>query len=461
MVSDGAQKSMKIEAVAHYHSLLNDQLAADTQGVLNQLLQDRRLYFGGRPLCTVLRPNFYTPEQFQYLKQETELLLSAFSKAHRAALENPRLLQQFHLRPWEEEMVRLHPSRQIPWTTSRLDSFFSMDHGTLQFVEYNAETPAGMGYEDVLAETFLDLPIVQTFQKKYALRPLSVRHHLFDALLETYAQWVGRKPDRNPQIAIVDWDDVPTKNEHHLCKEHFEAHGCPTRLANPAHLEYRKGKLWAGDFQIDLIYKRVLALELYEQLGPNNAIFQALRDHAVCISNSLQALILYKKCSLAFLSDEANKDLFDAEEARAIAEHIPWTRLVANRDTYYKGRTTNLLETIASHRESMVLKPNDAYGGKGVVLGWEVNQPEWESAIQEALREPSVVQEKVNVASEFFPYYSNGSLQQIRLYVDADPFIFMGAVTHGMLTRLSSAALLNVTAGHGSTVPTFIVERVS
>jgi uncharacterized circularly permuted ATP-grasp superfamily protein len=451
---------MKREAVDYYHSLLNDQLAADTQGELNQLLLERKLYFGNRPLCTVLRPNFYTSEQFQYLKQETEILLGAFSRAHKAALADPKIMAQFHLRPWEEEMARLHPVEQTPWSTSRLDSFFSMDHGTLQFVEYNAETPAGMGYEDVLAQTLLDLPVMKQFQQKYSLQPLTVRHRLFEALMETYAQWLGRKPERQPQIAIVDWDDVPTKNEHRLCQEHFETHGCRTVLANPAILEYRDGKLWAGDFRIDLIYKRVLALELQEQLGSENAIFKALKDRAVCISNSFAALILYKKCSLAFLSDESNHDLFTSQEVRAIAEHIPWTRAVADKKTYYKGSTTDLLKIILDHRESLVLKPNDAYGGKGVVLGWEVDQAEWEKAIQTALSEPSVVQEKVNVASEYFPYYADGHLRKAKLFVDANPFIFMGSVTHGMLTRLSSAALLNVTAGHGSTVPSFIVEKL-
>ena len=450
---------MKREAVDFYHSMLSDQLAADTQAELDRLQIERKLYFGDRPLCTVLRPNFYSPDEYQYLKRETEVLLGAFAKAHQAALAEPKFMAQFHLRPWEEEMARLHPPEQTPWSTSRLDSFYSMDHGTLQFVEYNAETPAGTGYEDVLAQTFLDLPVLKQFQEKYAVQPLTVRNHLMEALIQTYAQWLGRKPDLPPQIAIVDWDDVPTKNEHRLCKEHFETHGCRTVLANPSALEYRNGKLWAGDFRIDLIYKRVLALELQEKLGSENAIFQALRDRAVCISNSLAALILYKKCSLAFLSDETNHHLFTSEERRAISEHIPWTRLVTERKTYYKGSTTDLLNILTQHRESLVLKPNDAYGGKGVVLGWDVNQQEWEKAIQTALSEPSVVQEKVNVASEYFPYYSGGHLRKIKLFVDANPFIFMGSAAHGMLTRLSSAALLNVTSGHGSTVPSFIVDK--
>ena len=452
---------MKQEAVDHYHSLLNDSVAAENYDRLTGLLKERKLFFGDRPLCTVLRPHFYTPQQFAYLKNETEIILRAFAKAHRACMADSSLRSQFHLEPWEEEMIQLDQGNQVPWNTSRLDSFFSHDHGTLQFIEYNAETPAGMAYEDVLALTFLDLPLMKTFQEKFSVRPLPVRGHLLEALLETYLLWLGRKPDQPPQIAIVDWDDVPTRNEHRLCKEWFEAHGVKTILTDPRTLEYRQGKLYDKDFRVDLIYKRVLGQELFQRMGADNPIFRALRDRAVCISNSFQALLLYKKSSLAFLSDETNHHLFTPEEIRAIGEHIPWTRVVSDRTTDYKSSRIPLVDSMTQNRENLVLKPNDAYGGKGVVLGWETSAEEWKSAINTALSQPTIVQEKVNVASEVYPSFADGRLRENRLFVDADPFIFMGATVHGVLTRLSSAALLNVTAGSGSTIPSFIVEKKS
>ena len=43
------------------------------------------------------------------------------------------------------------------------------------------------------------------------------------------------------------------------------------------------------------------------------------------------------------------------------------------------------------------------------------------------------------------------------LAIDLDPYLFHGR-PGGVLTRLSSSALLNVTAGAGSVVPTFVVE---
>jgi hypothetical protein len=42
--------------------------------------------------------------------------------------------------------------------------------------------------------------------------------------------------------------------------------------------------------------------------------------------------------------------------------------------------------------------------------------------------------------------------------IDTAPFVTYGEVAEGALTRLSTAALLNVTAGGGSQVPSFVVE---
>ncbi|MER3514870.1 MAG: hypothetical protein C4310_11215, partial [Chloroflexota bacterium] len=100
-------------------------------------------------------------------------------------------------------------------------------------------------------------------------------------------------------------------------------------------------------------------------------IVRALRDRAVCMGNGFRAKLLHKKSIHAFLTDERNAHLFSAEEQAAIARHIPWTRKVEERKTLYHGQTIDLLPFIADHRERLVLKPNDEYGGKGVVIGWE------------------------------------------------------------------------------------------
>lgn len=447
------------EAIDLYHSLLAGDAAEEAHATLHQAQRERDLYFGDRPLCRVLRPHFYLQEQWDYLRHETELILSAFARAHVACLENAGLRAQLDLEPYEEELFTIDQGIEVPWTTSRLDAFFRPEMFSLSFVEYNAETPAGIGYGDRLADAFLTLEPMKRFQQHYHMVHFPGLGHLLGAVLHGYRLWGGRE---NPQIAIVDWADVPTLNEHAITRDYFERNGLTTILADPRALEYRAGALWAGDFRVDLVYKRVLISELIDRAGINNPIVQAMRDHKALMTNSFSAKLMAKKASLAFLSDDENGWLFSDAERAAISAHIPWTRRVGERRTLYQGRTVDLLPFIADNRDRLVLKPNDEYGGKGVVLGWETTQQEWNAAIQDALVNPHVVQERAEIVFRDFPILlDDGTLDVSPRYVDANPYVFFGKTVGGVLTRLSSEALLNVTAGAGSVVPMFVLQKRS
>jgi uncharacterized circularly permuted ATP-grasp superfamily protein len=448
---------MLSDAIDFYHDLLNDQLANETSDHLFRLLKERHLYFGDRPLCTVLRPYFYVADDWAYLKHETEILLGAFSRAHEACLHSADLREQLALEAYEEQLFSLDIGGVTPWTSSRLDSFFLVDQRTLKYVEYNAETPAGMGYEDILAEVFTELEPMKRFAERYHLQSMPMLGDLLKCLLRAYKEFGGTD---QPQIAIVDWHEVPTLTEHEICREFFERNGIRAILADPRNLEYRDGKLWAGDYRIDVMYKRVLISELIDRMGVDeNPIVQAVRDHAVLMTNSFSAKLMAKKASFAFLSDERNAHLFTPEQQRVVANHIPWTRNVSERKTMYNGQEIDLVPFIAENANNLVLKPNDEYGGKGVHIGWEATSTQWSNAIQEALNHRYVVQERVSTIFRNFPAVFDGKLDISPRFVDANPYVFYGNTVHGCLTRLSSLALLNVTAGGGSVVPTFVISK--
>ena len=167
--------------------------------------------------------------------------------------------------------------------------------------------------------------------------------------------------------------------------------------------------------------------------------------------------ILHKKASLAVLGDERNAHLFGAAERAAIAECVPWTRVVEERRTEHRGETVDLVAHVTANRERFVLKPNDEYGGAGIVLGWTVDAGEWEAAVRKALAEPYVVQERVPIPFEAYPSVEGGAVRLLDRMIDTAPYVTDGEVVDGLLTRLSTAELLNVTAGGGSQVPNFVV----
>lgn len=448
---------MPSDALHVYHDLLTDAVAADSQAQLDQQTRQHGLFFGDRPVCSVLRPRFLTPHQFRFLQERVQALLPAFARIYKIGLSDVTFREQLGLTDAEEALLPIDPGFRDPSPTARLDSFYVSDE-ELKFTEYNTETPAGTAYHDVLSEIFLGLRIVQAFQRRYQVRPLPARPAVLDALLGSFRQWAGNRSVR-PQLAIFDWAGVPTHSEFLLYVDYFRSRGLECQIFTPQEAEYRDGKLFVRDYEINLIYKRVLIGELLEQGGPDHPIIRAVRDGAVCMVNSFRCKLLFKKASFAVLSDERNDHLFTATERRAIADHVPWTRRVEERHTLYRGEKIDLVRYVLDHRERFVLKPNDAYGGKGIVLGWTVPAAEWEQAVVAALAEPCVVQERVSLPFEPFPGLIDNKLHVIDRMLDTNPFIGFGGTMDGCLTRISTAELLNVTAGGGSTVPTFVIEE--
>ena len=445
------------EAIEFYHQLLTDELGGESQRQMDEQLRERGLFFGDRPLCTVLRPRFLTPEQYRFLQARICILLRAFDRAYQVALENEQFRAQFRLEDWEEVLIGEDTGFRDPSPVSRLDAFFVSGKGGLKFTEYNAETPAGAAYSDQLSYIFLALPVMREFLRRFQVRLLPARHHVLHALLSAYAEWKGRR--EVPRIAIMDWREVPTYSEFLVTVEFFRAQGIECIIADPREVELRDGRLMAGDFPIDLIYKRVLISELVEREGLDHPVVRAVRERAVCMVNPFRCKILHKKASLAVLSDERNAHLFSTTEREAIAAHIPWTRVVEERHTRFSGETVDLLPFVYRNRERLVLKPNDEYGGTGIVLGWEVDEGEWEQAIRTAMAEPYIVQERVALPSEPYPSFVDGRIELLDRMLDTAPFCFHGDYMDGCMTRLGTVALLNVTAGGGSNVPTFVVER--
>ncbi len=446
---------MPHDAIAAYHDLLTDDLAAASQVHLDDLQQRNNLVFGSRPLCTTLRPRFLTPRQYRFLQTRVAVLMKAFGTIHAAALADAGFRKQFRLLDYEDALLGPDPGYRSPMPVSRLDAFF-VSEDELKFTEFNAETPAGSAYTDTLTPIVLTMPVMREFQRRYRVVPLPTMPSVHNALLDAYRQFAGTRA--LPRIAILDWREVPTFVEFVLFERYFHALGLECKIIDPREVEYRDGKLCHGDYHITLIYKRVLISELLERGGVEHPVVRAVRDGAVCMVNPFRCKPLYKKASLAVLSDERNRHLFTPDELQAIQAHIPWTRVVEERNSEADGRPIDLIPHVLQGRESLVLKPNDDYGGKGIVLGWTVDASTWEQAVRHALTTPYVVQERVRLPQEPFPSMVEGKLSITDRMLDTAPFVFNGDYMEGCLTRIATDPLLNVTAGGGSTVTTFIVE---
>jgi hypothetical protein len=433
-----------------------DRLLVDQPGMLQELSQGFaarmsavNLTFGGRLLCPFLRPNFVSRPVYDHIRGVCRSIFGAIEKVEASLGEE--LWDRVDVLPAERELVRINPGYRRSSPTSRLDSFITKK--AYQFVELNAESPAGIAYNEVLTEVFAELPVMKALGQRYTLGHFSSREKVLETLVSCYHEAGGRK--EHPTIAVVDYEEVPTRTEHYMFRDFFEERGYPSLVCDPRHLDYEAGVLRHGDHPIDIIYKRLLVNELLDRIGELQALMGAARDRAVTIVNPFRCKPIHKKAIFAVLTDESLHDLFTPEERRAITNHVPWTRRVQEGHATYQGRSVDLPEFIAKNRDRLVMKPNDEYGGKGVFIGWETSEAAWAEALGHALASSYVVQEKVELERQPFPELAP-VLRLKDVVVDLDPFVFNGEV-EGFLTRLSGSSLANVTSGGGQ-VPAFLVE---
>jgi hypothetical protein len=446
------------EAVARYHELLtNKDLAERSRLLLDEGLERAKLIFGGRRLSPYLRPHFVREEDFARICRICETVWSAIQKVKDAAVADPKLVDDLGLTDIERELVAIDPGYTAVSPTSRLDSFLTAS--AYSFVELNGESPAGIAYADAAYNIFSSLPVMKEFGEEYKLRPLYGRQFMLDVLLESYEEYLGRKPEKSPRIAIVDLAGVPTVKEFELFREFFEQAGYPALICTPQELEFKNNRLSYAGQEIDIVYKRLLVNEYLPIMNDYPALLDAYRAGAICMVNSFRSKLIHKKALFAVLTDRRYARLFTDNELDAIRSHVPWTRIVRDEQSDYQDRQIDLLEFIRTNNERLVLKPNDDYGGHGITIGWNVDEADWNQAIQNALANGDyLVQERVPTARETFPALtSDGRIEFAEQLVDLDPLLFNGRVGSAF-TRLSATELANVSSG-GGMVPTYIISQ--
>ena len=435
------------DANAEWHELLGppEDIEPALCIAFEAAMRARGLTFGDRVHCPFLRPFFLSEADEARIRTAAEMIAAIGERVVRAALESPALFAQLGVTDAEARLIHIDPGYATASTASRLDAFILPE--SLHFAEYNAESPAGPAYTQRLCELFDALPITSQFRAGRSVRFHRAIPPLLDALIASYRDWGGRA--QPPAIAIVDWREVPTWSEFELLREAFEAAGVPTIVCDPRDLVFDGAALAAHGRRIDLVYRRVLINDIVSRAEECKPLVDAYAARAVCVANTFRCKLAHKKAFFAVLTDPRNAALFSAAERDVIAAHVPWTRLLSKE----------VADRARRDRDRLVLKPNDEYGGKGVLLGWETAETAWGRAIEDALADPPgmwIVQERIPVRREVFPQFdSEGRVTMRDMLVDVAPYLFRGRMG-GYLTRLCATGLANVTSGGGQ-VPAFVV----
>ena len=403
--------------------------------------------FAGRTIPFVLMPHFVSPRQMRHVRRAVESLCAVLNRFCEAYPEDERLQEELALPSFEDSLIRVGPGYPGPLRICRLDAFLAGD--TVKFLEFNADSPAGIGYTDVLHEGLRQTIVLPRVEGEFDTAYEPMLPLLIETLLGAYREMRAGRTEgpglpETPRLALVDVPGSPSVPEFRIiCSAAGEA-GIEAIHTTTDELSYDGSVLRGGGEPVHVVYRRALIDDLSE-----GDLTAAYRDGAVCLVNPPRARVANNKKLMALLDDPRFSHLVEPREAEAIAAAIPWTRILRPGRVTYGQWVVDLLDFVSNNRPRLVLKPASEYGGHDVALGMETEQGEWDRIIEEhAGAGDFIVQEYVPVPEEMFPTVEDGHVQMRLKRFNINPFGIGGRYA-GMITRISDRAVINVSAGGG------------
>ncbi|OKI02596.1 hypothetical protein A6A06_16430 [Streptomyces sp. CB02923] len=274
--------------------------------------------------------------------------------------------------------------------------------------------------------------------------PFAVRAEMFRSLAAELAL--------APRVAVVGSTRVIGVERRYFEMEadYYNSHGLTARFFEPEDLPA------AWDCAPHLrhpIGLRNFTIPDWLDVGLDTTPVQDALDHGCLLVGTQTSTFLHSKLTMGLLSE--GRPWMTEAERRLVRRYLPWTRILTERKTDREGQQVDLLPFVLGNRDLLVLKAGLGECGRQVVIGREVDQAVWESAVGDAVDGgTSVVQEFVQPQTCRVSLIADGSDEPYDAEVAPvlGPLVFGGRPA-GLFCRFygdGSAGIVSVRAGTSS-----------
>jgi hypothetical protein len=412
------------DRLVHIDPAARDALARQAQ----QRASELGLMRGSVPIPLVLSPCSLPRDELAALGRGARLITSALVKMARDLIErHPEKAQVLfrHLSPLEAEALATRWREAEELLHSRIDWFVDQQ-GNVRALEVNATIPAMQVYSDAAARGWA--AVCAPDKAVAAQRNPSNALWLLDAL-----SIAARGRETPLRVQILHRDGDPQLTELHALAAMLRDRGIDARTCT------------ALTVSLDGDPHRVLYRHLFaryvEPSSPLGRAFLDPRTHGIWnrVDGWLETKGLFAELSL-----RANRAEFLADEERsAVAELVPWTRLL-----------DDIEDAALGDGDRFVLKKSHDYGGKSVVIGREAGPAAFAQALARARAdEPGswVAQELVDApAIERFLCAETGA-RRLSLHLDISTYasLIAGVPDGGSVCRAAPGRVVNIVGGGG------------
>ncbi len=420
---------------------------------MNEYLIAHRALVQGKVLPTFIKPYFLTTAQIKGFEPVVIKILQCQEKVIDLYFADKKYRSLYELTEAEIPLVEIGKSKFRHIYFSRMDSIMPAQ-GTFKFLEFNCDSPGGAYYSDIQWDALNELEVYKSMRSRHPFVYEQYRPQVIKTLL---AAWKDAGKFGKPRIAVMGDPSVANVEEFKLFSEMFQELGYESLFTDPWSCEYDGYVLRKDGRAIDLIYRRGILADYSKHISESKPVVDAYRDGNVIFANPFSSKLGDNKNLLEVMTDDTMSWLFTPDERVALKTYLPWTRIVRERKTEYKGKSVDLASYTRDNQDHFVLKPNAEYGGKGVVIGRDVDRKTWENAVDSALKTPYVVQEYVSIPEKEFPVIRDGQMVWEPKKINVNFFTFNGHFGGGFC-RTSDSSIINISAG-GALVSFCVVEK--
>lgn len=255
-----------------------------------------------------------------------------------------------------------------------------------------------------------------------------------------------------PGVIGILFDENELRFELEELAREFEKVGRTARVADARALEFRDGRLYAGEDHLSATYNK---FRVSTPDSPNHcwgagfeerypAFLKAQNDGAVVTINNLCGMTVAEdKGLLGLLRRPEFLELMTPEERALVHQCVPWTERLEDREMEIEGKTVNVLDHVRSNKDRYVIKPANEGRGFGVLIGKSTSQEEWDAACEIDPVLPCIVQDYVELIAMPVGNVRSGEFA-------IDPMYLTLAVAnadgkpHGLVCRISGELVTNV-----------------
>ena len=436
------------------------------------------------PIPPILTPSAIERTRQREVSAQAHLITRALTKLTVDLMEDPsraplkqRLFGAFTALEAEALGTTWRKSEQL--ATVRVDFLVDVERPRPR-ARGQRTIPAMQGYSDAIAAAFIRaVASARAMPETLAEALVDDNGRNADDLLASllaHHERLGGRTGAAQSIAIVARSGDAQYGELRHYVRRWEALGHRPFIATPEVVRIDDGRAVVDGNLPDLIYRHIFARRLDPASDFARICLEPEHFHLFNpISSHLEVKGMLGLLSAAAADPAAAERIgLDADERAAVAQAVPWTRLLQHGAT--TGPSGEAIDELAgwvrAHGRALVLKRSWDYGGKGVYLGNELAEGaaaearlrallgrapadvvDWDALVEFALgdRDAWVVQELVPALPARLLRVDAGGVEPRELYVDLSAFTNLGDAPRpsGGAVRASESRIVNILGGGG------------